>query len=211
MSRTKERPKLIHQATTQEYLYCLGNMPKWSQVLSDHTNGKPYQDFLKWILQQQYFKDEEKISVKRISELSGYPSPKISKWLKDIYEDILKLNDVQPSLFYLQGSIEVELWLRYFDSYCLFKTRLSALPKLYESFDFFFVKAKVGISSFWVKDVRHIIEDNRVYVCISLDGGIVNIYREFALSKALFEGTLNFDDVYRKFDFEIDKLLLKRR
>lgn len=148
MSRTKERPKLIHKATTLEYLYCLGDMPKWSQVLYDNTNGKPYQDFLKWILEQQYFKDEEKISVKRISALSGYPSPKISKWLNDIYEDIMELNYVQPSLFYLQGNIEVELWLRYFDSSCIFKTTLSTLPKLYETFNFYFVKLKLEFPLF---------------------------------------------------------------
>lgn len=35
MARRKERPRFVHQATTSEYLYCLGDMPKWSQLLSD--------------------------------------------------------------------------------------------------------------------------------------------------------------------------------
>ena len=40
---------------------------------------------------------------------------------------------------------------------------------------------------------------------------MVNKYREFALSKALFEGTLGFMDVYQKYEFEIDNLLKERR
>jgi hypothetical protein len=93
----------------------------------------------------------------------------------------------------------------------LIKTSLPAIPRLYESFDFFFVKAKMGISSFWVKDVRHIIGENGTSVLINLQGGLVNVYREFALSKALFEGSLKFMDIYQKYDFEIDQQLLERR
>jgi len=211
MPRTKERPKLIHQATTLEYLYCLGDMPKWSKILCDQNNGKPYNDFLKWLLQQQFFGQDEKISVKKISDLSGYPSAKISKWLREIYESIFELNELQPQLFYFDGNIKVEFYIKYFDSHCGFKTSLPVIPRMHESFDFFFVKAKVGMSSFWVADVCNIIGENETSVLINLRGGMVNKYREFALSKALFEGTLGFMDVYQKYEFEIDNLLKERR
>lgn len=211
MTRTKERPKLIHQATTLEYLYSLGDMPKWSLILCDQNNGKSYNDFLKWILRKQFFKDEEKISIKKISEQSGYPTSKISKWLREIYEGIFELNELQPQLFYLKGNVKVEFYIKYFDSYCSFIASLPAVPRMHESIDFFFVKAKIGISSFWVKDVRHIIGENETSVLINLQGGLVNVYREFALSKALFEGSLKFMDVYQKYDFEIDQQLLERR
>jgi hypothetical protein len=207
MPRTKERPKLIHEATTLEYLFCLENMPKWSQVLSDYNNGKPYNDFLKWIIQQRYFKDDQKISIKKIAELSGYASAKISKWLREIYDDLLELNEAQPSLFYFPGNIEVELYFHYYDSHCSFKTSLPVVPRKYEMFEFHFIKAKLGVHFFWVDEVRHIIEENRTYISISLQGGFVNIYRELALSKALFEGTVSSLDVYKKYAFEIDKEL----
>jgi hypothetical protein len=96
MARIKEKPKIVHRATTLEYLYCLADMPKWSQVLLEQNSIKAYNKFLKWILEKQYFKDDEKISIKKIAELSGYPSIKISNWLREIYEDILKLNELQP-------------------------------------------------------------------------------------------------------------------
>ncbi len=211
MARIKEKPKLVHQATTLEYLYCLADMPKWSQVLRDYDSTKSYTEFLKWIIEKQYFKDDEKISIKKIAELSGYPTAKISRWLREIYEGILELNEIQPQLFCYAGNANVEFYFKYFDSYCSFKTTLPALPQIHESFDFFFIKAKISISSFWVKDVRHIIGEDRACVLINLHGGFVNIYREFALSKALFEGTMGFMDVYQKYDYEIDKHLRERR
>lgn len=210
MSRTKERPKFIHQATTLEYLFCLQNMSEWSQILSNQENGKSYNDFLKLILEQQYFKSHEKNSIKKISELIGYPSTKISKWLREIYEDILELNEVNPSLFCSTKGVEVELHFKYFDNYCFFKTSLLVLPRIHETFEFFFIKAKLGFTSFWVKDVHHTIDDNKSYISVFLEGGILNTYREFALDKALFEGNLSFFDVYKKYDFEIDEVLLRR-
>ncbi|CAM3784109.1 hypothetical protein FLGE108171_14945 [Flavobacterium gelidilacus] len=211
MSISKEKPKFIHQATTLEYLYCLSDMPKWSQILYDQHNGKAYNDFLKWILPQNFFRSEERTTLKRIAELSGYPTTKISKWLREIYESIFELNEVQPHLFSFSDNVKVELGFNYFDSYCYIKTSLPVVPRIYESFDFFFVKAKLGMTSFWVKDIRHFISEDETSVHITLKGGNVNLYREFALSKALFEGNINFMDVYRKYDFEIDQELLKRR
>lgn len=210
MPRRKERPKLIHQASTLEYLSCLENMPEWSQILSDQNNGKSYNDFLKWILQNRYFRNEEKINIKKISELSGYTSAKISKWLKEIYDDIFELNENQPSLFYYPKGIEVELYLRYYDNYCSFRTSLPVLPRKYETFAFFFVKAKLDTYYFWVKDVCFRIDESKKDIVISLEGGILNIYRELALSKALFEGSVRTFDVYEKYNFEIDELLKKR-
>lgn len=211
MPKTKERPKFIHQATTLEYLFCLQNMSDWSQILSNQDNRKSYNDFLKWILQQQYFKNHEKISIKKISEISEYPSTKISKWLREIYEDILELNEINPSLFCSTKGVEVELHFKYFDNYCSFKTSLLVLPRKYETFEFFFIKAKLGFTSFWVKEVHHTIDDNKGYISVFLEGGILNIYREFALAKAIFEGNLSYFDIYKKFDFEIDEALLRIR
>ena len=211
MGRTKERPKLIHQASTLEYLYSLGDMPKWSELLYEQTNGKQYNDFLKWILSKDYFKDDQKISIKKIAEVSGYASNKITKWLREIYDDIFELNEAKPELFKLGGDNKVEFYFRDGDNYCMFKISLATLPREYETFDFFFVKARIGTSLFWVKDVGHYVTENGISVSISLRGGLPNIYREFALSKALFEGTLKFMDVYQKRDFEIDEKLLEIR
>ncbi|MGC4128515.1 MAG: hypothetical protein QM564_02925 [Bergeyella sp.] len=210
MARRKERPKFIHKASTIEYLHCLQNMTKWSELLLSQNNGKEYNEFLKWILEQDYFA-EEHMTITQISKLSGYPSTKISKWLQEIYNGILELNENHPELFYTESGIEVLLYIRYYDNYCSFWLTVPAIPRVYETFDFFFIKAKIGWNSFWVKDVQHSIDNNKSSVCIFLEGGILNKYREFAVEKALFENKISFTDQYDKFDFQIDDLILGRR
>ena len=204
MPRRKERPKFIHKASTQEYLHCLQNMSKWSEILLSQDNGKAYNDFLKWILENDYFKNSENLTITQVSKMSGYSSAKISKWLQEIYEGILKLNESNPELFYTESGIQVELHIRYYDSYCSFWLTLPVIPRVYESFEFFFIKAKMGWTTFWVKDVQYSIDNNKSSVILFLEGGILNKYREFAVEKALFEGQISFRDEYEKFDFEID-------
>lgn len=79
MPRKKERPKFIHKASTQEYLHCLQNMSNWSNILLSQNNRKTYNDFLKWILKNDYFKTSENLTIAHISKQSGYSSAKVSK------------------------------------------------------------------------------------------------------------------------------------
>ncbi|WP_379968434.1 hypothetical protein [Epilithonimonas sp. UC225_85] len=211
MSRKKERPKFIHKASTQEYLHCLQNMSRWSEILLSQNNGKGYNDFLKWILEKDYCRSNDNLTITQISKLSGYPSAKISKWLQEIYDGILELNENYPDLFYAEQGIQVELYIRYYDSYCSFWLTLPAIPRAYETFEFFFIKAKTGWTTFWVKDVQYSVDHNKSSVCVFLEGGILNKYREFAVEKALFEEQISFRDLYDKFDFEIDDLILGRK
>jgi len=205
MSRNKERLKFNHNANTHEYLYCLGNMIHWSKILLKQNNKKPYNDFLNWIIINQYFNNiEEGISLKKIAELSGYSNTKISRWIREIYIDILELNQKYPVLFYDKSGYNVELHFKHYDDYCFINLTLPHIPRVYERLEFYFIKAAVGTNYFWVKDITYYIEENKVQVVVSLQGGHLNKYREFALDKALFNGNLNFMDLHQKFDFQID-------
>lgn len=210
MPRKKERPKFIHKASTQEYLHCLQNISNWSNILLSQNNRKTYNDFLKWILKNDYFKTSENLTIAHISKLSGYSSAKVSKWLQDIYEGILELNENSPELFCTEPGIRVRLHLHYYDSYCFFSLTLPVVPRVYESFEFFFIKAKMGWTRFWVKDVEYTVDNNKSSIYVFLEGGILNRYRELAVEKALFKGQISHRDEYEKFDFEIDDLILGR-
>ncbi|QCX52477.1 hypothetical protein [Elizabethkingia sp. JS20170427COW] len=130
--------------------------------------------------------------------------------MQEIYEGILELNENNPELFYTESGIQVELHIRYYDSYCFFSLTLPMIPRVYESFELFFIKAKMGWTTFWVKDVQYSIDNNKNSIYVLLQGGILNRYQEFALEKALFEGQISFRDEYEKFDFEIGDLILGR-
>lgn len=204
MGRTKERVKIYHEPTTHEVLGCLGSMPKFSEILSLKNLDKPYKEFLGWLLQKNFYNNyREKITIKMIASEFKIDSVKVTKWLHEIYEDILELNDEEPSLFQKDG-IKVAFYMKNYDNGCTFLISLPVVPREYETIRFHFVKAKMGIDYFWVKKIEHTLDDENVKVTLWLQGGFLNKYREFALDKALFQGWIHFMDVHRKHEFELD-------
>ncbi|WP_426478143.1 hypothetical protein ACP3T3_01285 [Chryseobacterium sp. CBSDS_008] len=69
-------------------------MSKWSEILLSNDKSKAYNDFLTWILENDYFKTYDNLTVAQISRLSGYSSAKVSKWLQEIYEEFLTLMSI---------------------------------------------------------------------------------------------------------------------
>jgi hypothetical protein len=133
---------------------------------------------------------------------------KITKWLREIYEQIFELNYDHPELFQEQG-VKACLYMRQYDNSCSFFTSLLSLPREFETVRFPFVKGKIGTEYFWVKKVEHEIEEDIIQTTLWLDGSILNKYREFALDKALFQGWIPFMDVYHKHSFELDDEIKK--
>ena len=205
--RIKERVRIIHHPSTQEIFTCIASMPQWSRLLFQQRPHKPYNDFLKWLINTNFLKEKnERITIKMMAAGFKGDATKVTKWIHAIYDDILELNDEQPQLFQTAG-IPVSLTMKYDDNYCYVNSSLPVLPREYESFRFPFVKAKMGIEHFWVKNVSQMIEADTTQITISLYGGELNRFREFALDKALFQGWIHFMDIYQKHPLEIDKEL----
>ena len=210
MGRKKIRPKFIFQASTLDYLHCLQSMTAWSSLLLKTNNNKKYVDFLKWMLEHDYLRTYDELSITKISKLSGFTTAKISKYLKEIYDDIFDLNEREPDLFCKKGETKVVLHMKYYDNHCYFSISLPIIPRVHERFNFFFAKAKMGWYNFWVKDIQYDIDNNDTDISIFLIGGILNQYREMAVEKAIFEGRISHIEKYDKYDFEIDDIILGR-
>jgi len=209
MGRTKERRKILHEPSSHEIFYCLCGMPSYCKILADQSDDKPYIDFLKWLIEKNFFNDRtEKISIKKIATDFKSDSTKVTKWIKIIYEEIFELNFDKPELFQGDG-IRLSMYIRHYDNGCTIYTSLPVLPREFETIRFPFVKGKVGTDQFWVKKVEHQIEDDIATVTLWLDGGTLNKYREFALDKALFQGWIHFMDIYDKHSFELDDEIKK--
>lgn len=207
MGRTKERRKILHEPSTHETFYCLCGMPIYAKILAEQNTGKPFSDFLQWLIERNFYNDStEKITIKKISTDYKSDSTKVTKWIKEIYEEIFELNYNKPELFQRDG-VKLSMYMQHYDNGCTFYTSLPVLPREFETLRFPFVKSKVGIEYFWVKKVEHEIVENTSNVTIWLHGGSVNKYREYALDKALFQGWIHFMDVYDKHDFELDNEL----
>lgn len=211
MGRRKDKPTINHTATTLEYLFSLSSMTIYSKKLLDVDNGKLYNEFLKLLLEKRFFNDHQDINITKISKLTGFSTVKISKWLREIYNDIIILNEEKPELFCCVNEIQVDLMCSYFDEYQIFTTSLKTIPNRGDGFQFPFIKAKIGNDYFYVEAIYYQLENNRMEVSLSLKSGAYNSYRKFAIDKAKYEGKINIFDEINLLDFQIDEIILGKK
>jgi hypothetical protein len=209
MPRTKGRRKFIHEPSTHEVFVCLSSMVNWSRILYEHGQDKEYKPFLKVLIDCNYLEGSEgKTTIKKIAGTYGLQITKATKWLHEIYNDILELNNEQEALF-TNNKLPVILFFSYFDSSANFTVGLDVIPRVYEEFNMYFIKAKMGMERFWVKRVQHEYSDEATRIFLWLEGGILNRYREIAVEEALFKGWIGFMEKRDKTDSEIDDILIK--
>src|SRR4051812_24101848 len=116
MPRYKERKKFVHEPSTKEIFYCLKSAPNWVQLLLDDSSIKPYKEFLKFIIQREFYENfGDKLTIKKISEDFKEKTSKVTTWIAQLYEDIFELNDSKPELFVKEG-ITVSLYMKYYDN-----------------------------------------------------------------------------------------------
>ena len=211
MGRRKEKPKINHTATTVEYFFSLSSMTIYSEKLLKEDNGKLYNDFLKLLLANQFFNDHQNINISKISKLTGFSTVKISKWLKEIYNDIILLNEEKPELFCCVNEIQVDLMCSYFNEYQIFTISLKTIPNEGNSFQFPFIKAKIGNDYFYIDAIYYQLESNKMEISISLKSGVYNSYRKFAVDKARYEGKINIFDDLNLLDYQIDEIILGKK
>lgn len=209
MARHKEKLEVHHDPSTIEIFLCIASMPKWAKLLIEAEPTKPYVEMLKELSQKNFYSDRnEKLTIKKISTDLKINTAKITKWFTAIYQDIFDLNETKPELFYEKG-IAVTLYLRNFDDSEAFRISVSALPREYEMFRFYFAKAKMGIEYYWVYRIEHSIEEDNYEICIWLRGGFANKYREILYDKAMFYNEISLGDTVNKSEYEIDNELRK--
>ena len=211
MGRRKDKPSINHTATSLEYLFSLSSMTIYSEKLLDVDNGKLYNEFLKLLLEKEFFNDHQNINISKISKLTGFSTVKISKWLKEIYNDIILLNEEKPELFCCGNEIQVDLRCSYFDEYQIFTISLNTIPNKGDSFQFPFIKAKIGNDYFYVDAIYYQLENNKMEISIQLKSGVYNSYRKFAIDKAKYEGKINIFDEVNLLDYQIDEIILGKK
>ncbi|RYE37906.1 MAG: hypothetical protein EOP48_27930 [Sphingobacteriales bacterium] len=124
-----------------------------------------------------------------------------------MYDDIIDLNFDQPALF-TTNKLAVKCYFRYYDSHATIWIGVDFLPREFEYFNFFFIKAKMGIDRFWVSRIEHELLETGVQTTLWLEGGSLNRFREMAVEEGLFKGWLHFRDKWDKASFEIDDIIL---
>lgn len=206
----KQRNKIIHIPTTYEIFICLSAMPIYSKILLINEDEQPYTNFLKWLIEKDFYNDRKskKITIQKIATEYQTNSTKVTKWIKQIYKQIIELNSEKPELFQ-ENQIKVCMIIQHFDNLCFFYLFLPVLPREYETISIPFLRAKLGTSTFWVKQVEYEVDKNKISINLTLDGASLNKYRELSIDKALFQEKIGIMDLYYKHSFELDSILNK--
>lgn len=194
-----------YKAKTKEILYSFIEEKTWCKLLLD--KGKEYDYFLRIVIENNNGLFEHAKTIKDISSTLGLPANKITKWIKEIYDDLFELNMDKPSLFKSEG-IQHDLIFNFLGKNAYFTVWLPQSPKVGERFMFHLMKATLGTPMFWVTEVDHFVNSSEYSVTIWLDGREINSYREWLVDRALFTGVLHFRDAYEKDYHEINKILL---
>lgn len=179
---------------------------EWAKKLLGH--GKEYDNFLIKLIERNFYKESERVTIKKIAEETGYKTIQVTNWVRQIYDDIFTLNSESPELF-RQDGIRLNLYFSYFDSYAMVTLWLKHIPRVFDCFDFFFVKAKVGTGNFWVRDITHEVDNGDHQINVQLRGGFPNMYREMLIEKALFFNVIGLRDIYDNTDYQLDEILKK--
>lgn len=202
-----ENGNFTFKASTKDILICLSHAVSYCNLVLKHYSNKNYIHFLELLIAKEFYKDEgDRAAIKKIAEELKTDPSKIRKWIREIYEDIFKLNNDQPHIFYDDG-FKVRLYLINHGITCLFCVTLPFLPREHETFTFYFMNAKMGNEYFWVKKVEYTIEYDIKEITIELQGGFENKYREFILDKALFHHKLDIMSAHKLTEHQMDDQL----
>ncbi len=210
MARTKIKKEIHHEPSTHDLLMSLESMPQWIDVLLLNTD-KPFCPFIKWYSDQGFSKGiSGKLTMKQISiEFGKANGGKITKWVKDAYNEILELHLHNDELFKEPAGIKQNYYIQHYSDVANLTLWLPVVPRIYEVIHIPFLKAKFGLDHFWIDLVDYDITRDGLDITIWLKGGFPNRYKDMLYYKAVFQDRLPFMSKYHMFDFEINETLLK--
>ena len=162
-----------------------------------------YKELLVFLNSKNYYLNDELPipSFKEISVETGLTVDKLRKQIKNLY---LGLVDSFNGFSFDFGKTEVIFTAEFLKNYASFKTNnIKFIPRVGENIEIPFFKAKIGISMFYVKDVRHSFINNQQIIDIRLHSGLYNKYSHFRLDKALATGEVGRLELYNSSEFEI--------
>jgi len=207
----KQRELYVYKASTKDYLLALTNFPIFLKMLP--REGQPYQKLVEYLLEHEakfINEDTPMPSIKELSAELNIQANKISVQLKLMYEAILSLNQDKPHMFIKDGEILCHLSFKYFDSYEKFNLGLKMVPGKGMSFDFYFIKPKLGTSLFHVERIYHDYENDGHHIMISLTNDYPNQYLDLLKEKAYLRGEISFSELIGlDKDSDLEEKLLK--
>ena len=202
MKRSKTYVPEEYKPSTHEVLGCLSSESQWLKLLKGRN--KPYENLLTDLemhFDKMLWNGDYKYSVSGLSEKFGIKAPHFVKWVHQIYNDIFELNSYEPDLFESDG-IRHFLHFTCLDSFVGFTLWLKTPLHHDESFDWFFLRAKLRLTFFFIDKVSHEFSNGEQLTSVYLVSGFPNLYQRFIQDKALFYNKIRLSEFRSQSDLE---------
>lgn len=200
MKRSKSYEPEEYKPSTQEVLGCLRSESQWLPLFKGRN--KPYENLLTDLemhFDKMFLNGEYKFSVSGLSQTFGIKAPLFVKWVHQIYNDIFELNTYESDLFEADG-IRHYLHFSCYGRFVGFTLWLKAPLHQDESFEWFFLKAKLRLRSYLIDNISHEFSNGEQLTSVFLVPGFPNVYQRFIHDKALFYNKIR----YSEFQFQSD-------
>ena len=211
MPRKNEKKKYVfeYKASTNDYLLALAYHSSFSRLL--FPTSKNYRIVLDWLISNEEFLKNEDNSLPSIKELSQYLNldrTKLSKYLKEIYDDIFALNETQPNLFMKEGQYLCHLTFSYLNCRAYFSIGLDVIPRIDDCLNFNFIKPQNSGSMFYVDKVYHELDGVNHSISISLNSDYPNKYFKLLKEKAYLHHYISFHEFLEPMNYtEVEELV----
>lgn len=167
-------------------------------------DGKPYAllvtELLPWV------GGEQVPMVKELQEKLGLKPALFRRWLEACYADLIALLATEADVLQVREVVH-HLYLHGERKTVEVQCRLPVTPRLYEQVELPLVGAETGEYSYYVDNIIHVLELDRMVIHISLKAGYYNAYVEHLRERAYFEGKITFKDLTELSWFEMQEKL----
>lgn len=204
-----------HKLKVKDIILSLTAEPQWLRLLSE--NGKPYQRFLEYFLSdsrrfEEYWETDyaKKNTVTQYAADLNEKSVTVNRWIREIYEDIMDLNDKHPERFAQEGDIicHFEYYSKSEDAGFWFSLGVECVPRVDDIVELYFLSAITNKSEYVVKEVKHRHYDGKMQIELHLTDKYLlgRHYRDLLIEKAAYLRLISISDMYDT-EFHLDDKL----
>ncbi|MDP2525649.1 hypothetical protein [Maribacter dokdonensis] len=175
-------------------------VPQLKLYYSDNSN---FNKLISFLSEKDYcaLDDLPYPTFKEVSDQTGLSVGVVRKMVKKMYNELLTLENEHFLNF---NRIEI-VFLAVFDNrIAVFRTnKIEILPRVGETVEVPFFKARLGVSLFFVERIKHSFQGDVQRIYIDLTSGIYNMFWHYRLDKALSTGEIGIQELISLNDREI--------
>jgi hypothetical protein len=199
-----------HKGTGREYFYALYDFISYMKIIN--SKGKPYEMLYKWLIEFEKQFDEENEewpTLKHIATEIQIDTQKVTKYLKEIYNEICEFNKNNPEVFVKLNQILCYLSFKYYEQSAYFNIGLEVIPRKGDYFSYYFIQPTLGHHYFYVDSISHNIENSKHKIRIKLVSEKSKLYTELLKEKAVFQNFISELSLVRMDNYDVKQFLLK--